>query len=114
MIDKVVAIYAITDDLLKAIGHCEDCRRQVTDAEILTTAFVAAWFFGGNQTKACEFMQDTGLIPKMLGKSRLCRRLHQISGLMLDLFHQLGMALIAFCLQMNGTFISESLVVRHI
>ena len=93
MIDKIVAIYAITDDILKAIGHREDVRRQMTDAEILTTAFAAAMFFGANQSKACEFMYDTGLMPQMLDKSRFCRRLHAISGLMLDLFHQLGMAL---------------------
>ena len=93
MIDKIVAIYAITDDILKAIGHQEDARRQMTDAEILTTAFAAAMFFSANQTKACEFMSDTGLIPQMLHKSRYCRRLHAISGLIVDLFHQVGMGL---------------------
>lgn len=93
MIDKIVAIYAITDDILKAMHHREDVRRQMTDAEILTTAFAAAMFFGANQSKACEFMYDTGLIPQMLEKSRFCRRLHAVSGLLLDLFHQMGMAL---------------------
>lgn len=49
MIDKVISLYAITDDILKAIGHPADCRRSL-DAEVLTTAFVAATFFSGNQT----------------------------------------------------------------
>lgn len=48
MLNEIIAIYAITDDLLKAIGHDEDCRRHITDAEIITTALVAALFFNGN------------------------------------------------------------------
>ncbi|MEH1767464.1 MAG: hypothetical protein V7L27_26320 [Nostoc sp.] len=27
MLNEIITIYAITDDLLKAIGHDEDCRR---------------------------------------------------------------------------------------
>jgi hypothetical protein len=44
---------AITDDLLKAIGHDEDSRRVVSDAEIITTAACAAMFFNSNHSKAC-------------------------------------------------------------
>ncbi|OKH48883.1 hypothetical protein NIES2130_35110 [Scytonema sp. HK-05] len=44
-------VYAIIDDLLKAIGHNDDCRRDMSDAEIITTAVCAAMFFNGNQTK---------------------------------------------------------------
>lgn len=93
MIDKITALYVITDDILKAIGHPEDCRRSLSDAEVLTTAFVAATFFSGNQTHARHYLSETGLMPQMLGNSRFCRRLHAISGLMVDLFHQLGMVL---------------------
>jgi hypothetical protein len=35
MITEITAIYAITDDLLKAIGHSEDCRTQMSDGEVL-------------------------------------------------------------------------------
>ncbi|MBD2279384.1 MAG: hypothetical protein HEQ13_24835 [Dolichospermum sp. DEX189] len=38
MLNEIIAIYAITDDLLKAIGHDEDSRRVMNDAEIITTA----------------------------------------------------------------------------
>jgi hypothetical protein len=31
MLDKVIVIYAIVDDILKAIGHFDDCRRQMSD-----------------------------------------------------------------------------------
>lgn len=48
MIDNIVALYSITDDLLKAIRHKDDARRQCSDAEVLTTAFTAVLYFGGN------------------------------------------------------------------
>jgi hypothetical protein len=63
MLNETIAIYAIIDDLLKAIGHREDCRRKMTDAEIITTAVVAALFFSGNQVLARAYMPDHGLIP---------------------------------------------------
>jgi hypothetical protein len=69
MLNEIIAIYAITDDLLKAIGHDEDNRRVVRDAEIITTAVCAAMFFNGNHSKACSYMKEHGLIPNMLDKS---------------------------------------------
>ena len=90
MLNEIITIYAITDDLLKAIGHDEDIRRQMSDAEIITTALIAAIFFSGNHTKACSYMQDHNLIPNMLEKSRFNRRLHNLSMLINDLFHQIG------------------------
>ncbi|MEH2274373.1 MAG: hypothetical protein V7K40_06075 [Nostoc sp.] len=65
MLNKTIVIYAIIDDLLKAIAHKEDCRTEMTDAEIITTAFVAAMFFNGNQSRACSYMKDHQLIPNM-------------------------------------------------
>lgn len=93
MLNEIITVYAIINDLLKAIGHNEDCRRNMNDAEILTTSVCAAMFFDGNQSKACGYMKDHKLIPKMLEKSRFNRRLHSISMVINDLFHQLGMIL---------------------
>lgn len=76
MLNEIIAVYAIIDDLLKAIGHKEDIRRDMSDAEIITTALAAAMFFGGNHSKACEYMTDHYLVKKMLEKSRFNRRLH--------------------------------------
>ena len=56
MIDEIIAITFITDDLLKALGHTDDCRSVMSDAEIITSALVAAKFFGGNQEQACKFL----------------------------------------------------------
>jgi hypothetical protein len=65
----------------------------MSDAEIITTSLVAAMFFGGNHSKACEYMKDHKLVKKMLEKSRFNRRLHNVSMLVNDLFHQVGMIL---------------------
>lgn len=93
MLNEIITVYAMIDDLLKAIGHNEDCRRNMNDAEIITTSVCAAMFFNGNHSKACGYMKDHKLIPKMLEKSRFNRRLHSISMLINDLFHQMGMIL---------------------
>jgi hypothetical protein len=91
MFDNVVALYCITDDLLKAIGHRDDCRCELTDAEVITTALTAALYFGGNLETARTFMLQTGLMPRMLSRSRFCRRLHRVADLTYSLFHQLGL-----------------------
>jgi Transposase DDE domain len=91
MLNKITLLYAILDDILKGIGHAEDIRTQMSDAEVMTTCLVSAMFFGGNHQKACDYMKDHHLIPDMLSKSRFNRRLHRLSMLMNELFHQLGM-----------------------
>ena len=55
MIDHATALYCIVDDLLKAVGHQDDPRRALTDAEVLTTALMAAHCFGGNVEHARRF-----------------------------------------------------------
>ena len=59
MLNEIISIYAIIDDLLKAIGHNEDCRREMNDAEIITTAITSAMFFNGNHSKACTYYVRT-------------------------------------------------------
>ena len=61
MIDEIVAIYAIVEDLLKAIGHQEDCRIEMSDAEVITAALVAARFFNGNQFERLSIFTRTWL-----------------------------------------------------
>lgn len=93
MVTEIIAIYAITDDLLKALGHHEDCRVQLSDAEVLTTALVAARFFSGNQQLAQHYLKEHGFMPQMLDKSRCNRRLHHLFLPLLDLFDALGTVL---------------------
>jgi hypothetical protein len=93
MITEITALYAIADDMLKAMGHKEDCRTQMSDAEVITAALIAARFFGGNHKQACEYLKEHGYMPKMLESSRFCRRLHRLFLPLLDLFDCLGMVL---------------------
>ena len=93
MIDHTTALYCIVDDLLKAVGHTDDCRRELTDAEVITAALVAALHFGGNVERSRAFLRETGLMPRMFSRSRLNRRLHGVAELTYALFHQLGAAL---------------------
>ncbi len=93
MIDEITVIYALADDLLKAIRHREDYRRTMSDAEIITTSLAASLFFSGNHQLACNYLKEHDLIPNMLSKSRFNRRLHAIAELMYDLQQQLGMIL---------------------
>ena len=87
---RIVAVYCLCDDMLKALGYKDDVQCQMTAAEVMTTAIVAALYFGGNLEKARKMLQEEGNIPQMLSKSRFNRRWHRIAGLFLDLFSQLG------------------------
>ena len=87
---QIVVVYCLCDDILKGLHHYEDPQRKMSDAEIMTTAIVAALYFSGNQEQARVFMQVHGYIPKMLEKSRFNRRLHKISDLFLTVFSLLG------------------------
>src|ERR671936_867552 len=78
MDDKIIATFCLCDDLLKAMHHQEDCQCQMNDAEIMTTAFVASFFFRGNHESARALLKQHCYIPSMLSKSRFSRRLHRI------------------------------------
>ena len=50
---QIVFVYGLCDDRLNALQHGDDPHCQVSDAEILTTARVAALYFGGPFRRAC-------------------------------------------------------------
>ena len=60
MDDQIVAIYCLCDDVLKALHHDEDPPRPMSDAEVMTTALVAALYFGGNWERARDLLQEGG------------------------------------------------------
>lgn len=48
----------------------------MSDAEVMTTAIVAALYFGGKyHFLACQLLSEQGYIPQMLSKSQFSRRL---------------------------------------
>jgi hypothetical protein len=79
MDEKILTVYCLCEDLLKALGLREDPQRQMSDAEVMTTALVAALFFGGNFEHARSLLSEQGYIPGMLTKGRFNVRLHAIS-----------------------------------
>src|SRR5215210_3019625 len=95
MNDQITTIFVFVDDVFKAMRgeSAEDIRRRMSDAEVTTTALAAALFFGGNLERARACLCANAMIPKMLTKSRFCRRLHALSGLLEALFVRLGMSL---------------------
>ena len=72
------------------LHHPEDTRVKMADSEVIATAFVSVLYFGGNLDNGCRFMQLKGYAPRMLEKSRFCRRRHRLSDLLLSMFYQLG------------------------
>jgi Transposase DDE domain len=90
MDDRIITIYCLCDDVLKAFQHQEDPQCQMSDAEVLTTGLVAALFFRGNFESARALLREQAYIPHMLSKSRFLRRLQRIRPLLLTLFGVLG------------------------
>jgi hypothetical protein len=93
MYDRTLAIYCFIDDLLKAMQHREDTRCEVSDAEVVTIALCAMLWFGGNFERARAFLHSSGMMPRMLSRSRLSRRLMRLNELVEIIFHQLGLTL---------------------
>jgi len=86
MDEQIIATYCLCDDLLQAIHHHGDAQCQMSDAEVMTTAFIAALCFRGNHESARLMLKQYGYIPNMLSKSRFSRRLHRLQGLFIILF----------------------------
>lgn len=87
---QITAIYSLCDDVLKTLHHSEDPQCRMSDAEVMTTAIVAALYFGGNLERARGLLAQPTYIPRMLSKSRFNRRLHALEGLLIYLFQVLG------------------------
>lgn len=87
---QITAIYSLCADVLKTLHHAEDPQCRMSDAEVMTTAMVAALYFGGNLERARGLLAQPTYIPRMLSKSRFNRRLHALEGLLIYLFQVLG------------------------
>lgn len=101
LVDKTISIYCFIDDLLKHSGHQDDCRRKVSDSEIITAAIIAAMYFGGNFCKANGYLFSSGMMPHMLEKSRFNRRVSAASIYIYQLFLNIGRYFKDFCCEMQ-------------
>jgi hypothetical protein len=87
---QIILVYCLCADLLQALHHHEDPQCQMSDAEVMTTALVAALYFGGNYERARQLLYEQRYIPSMLSKSQFSRRVHRLDGLFVTLFRLLG------------------------
>lgn len=90
MDEKILALYCVCADVLKALGHAEDPQHQMSDAEVMTTALVAMVYFRGNFESARTLLSAPQYIPHMLSRSRLNRRLHRLQDCFVTLFELFG------------------------
>lgn len=56
--NQVLIIYCFVDDFLQKVRPLPDRKRKFTDAQVITTALVAARRFGGNYVAALNFLSD--------------------------------------------------------
>ena len=80
MLLQIITFSCVCDDFLKTHNHRDAPQTQMTTAEVMTCALVAAEFFCGNLRRACQYLKETGLIPTMLTESRFNRRLNRLTG----------------------------------
>lgn len=89
MTEQTVAMYCFIDDFLRATRPQAPHKRHLSDAELLTTALLAARFFGGNLAAARRYMQQHWGM-KVLDKSGVTRQLHRLHETLKHLFFSLG------------------------
>ena len=92
MPEKIIALYCFFDDLLQALHYRDDPQAQLSTAEIMTIAAVAAEFFTGNQQAALVFLSSHHYI-RPFSKSRFNRRLHRLP----ETLWQFALAVLAQC-----------------
>jgi hypothetical protein len=78
MQERIITIYCLCDEVLKANGFVDLPGTAMSTAEVMTTALVAADLFGGCFERSRHFLHSHGYIPHMLSKSRFNRRLHAL------------------------------------
>ena len=92
MLDQIITTYCLCDDLLNAQAHRDHQLCRMTDSEVMTCALTAAQFFGGCLERARAYLLEHALMPAMLSKSRLARRLHRVSERFAELFNLVASA----------------------
>lgn len=92
MTEQTITIYCFIDDFFTAIGRKDDAHSKITDAELLTTALLAARYFHGNLHSAYGYMQAHHGVRR-IDKSGFTRRLHALKDQLLALFSALAQSL---------------------
>ena len=74
----IVTVYVVLDDLLQVMRYHDDGRAELSAAEILTVAVVAAKYFQNHHERALYLLVQLGYL-RAFSVSRFNRRLHALS-----------------------------------
>lgn len=88
--DLIVTVYVVIDDVMRALGHRGHPAAQLSDAEVLTVAVVAAKCFQNHHERALQVMQGVGYLSGPLSASRFNRRVHALGDWLRLLLEALG------------------------
>ena len=77
---KIVAIFCIIDDIVKALGFRDDPQCLMSSSEVLSAAVISHLFFGGNYSKTLTFLAHASVFSYVLSESRFLRRLQRFEG----------------------------------
>ncbi len=69
----------VVDEILSELGQHSPPLAQVSDAEVITTALVAAAFCRNNHAQAIFLLWQNGYLTKRISLSRFSRRLHALA-----------------------------------
>src|SRR5713226_1039168 len=75
----IITVFVVVEDVMQSLGHQSHKLAQVSDAEVLTVAIVAAQYFQNHHERALCLMQQTGYLSKPLSVSRFNRRVHALA-----------------------------------
>jgi len=89
MEQRIITVYCLIDEYLKAIGVKDDMRASVSNAEVLLVGYIAVSDFAGNYRKAHQYFSLMQCC-KMLEYSRFIRRLNDLEQVIEKLFMWLG------------------------
>jgi len=88
--DLIVTAYVVIDETMRALGHRSHGLAQVSDAEVLTVAVVAAKYCANNHERALGVLRGMRYLTKPLSASRFNRRLHALGDWLHPLVETLG------------------------
>jgi hypothetical protein len=74
MDETIIATYCLRERSFNRTKPSKRSLSQMSDAFVMTTAIVAALYFGGNYQRARQLLFEQNYIPKMLSLSRFSRR----------------------------------------
>ena len=82
---KIIAIYCLIDEYLKASGIKDDVRAEISNAEVLLIGYMAVNDFNGNYFKAHQYVKMMHLV-KEIDYTRFLRRLVKINNVLSHCF----------------------------